>query len=210
MWHEMCCAVHEKRVKKGANMKVLEQGALRSAGECGKDAPIEERVAYMEARESIEELLPHYARCVDVQDAQGVGALFTEEGEMCNPGMPPVVGRARIAKLYGKLLPAMRTSSHAVGAQQVLFESADRAVVHAAFQSWDSYKADDALDCLSFGFYEVEAVREADGEWRIATLNISFAGQLEVPAAGCLCDGSGMNGRFCEQFARPWPPVPRE
>ena len=83
-------------------------------------------------------------------------------------------------------------------------------LVHAAFQAWDSYKADDTLDCFSFGFYEVEAVREADGEWRMAALNINFAGQLEASADGRLLDGEGVNGRFCEQFARSWPPAPRE
>ena len=112
-------------------------------------------------------------------------------------------GRARITKLYGKLLPELHTSSHLIGAQQVLFVSSERALVHAAFQAWDSYKADDALDCFSFGFYEVEAVREADGEWRMAALNINFAGQLEASAT-VACVWRGVNGRFCEQFARPW------
>ena len=191
-------------------MKEIEQGALRSAEDHFAEGPsLEERVARIEARERVEELLAHYARCVDVQDAQGVGAVFAEDGEMCNPGMPALKGRARIAKLYGKLLPALRTSSHLIGAQQVLFESSEKALVHAAFQAWDSYRADDAPDCFSFGFYEVEAVREADGEWRMAALNINFAGQLEVTADGRLRNGEGANGRFCEQFARQWPPAPR-
>lgn len=191
-------------------MKEIEQGALRSAEDhFAEGLSLEGRVARIEARERVEELLAHYARCVDVQDAQGVGAVFTEDGEMCNPGMPALKGRARIAKLYGKLLPALRTSSHLISAQQVLFESSEKALVHAAFQAWDSYRADDAPDCFSFGFYEVEAVREADGEWRMAALNINFAGQLEATADGRLRDGEGMNGRFCEQFTRQWPPAPR-
>ena len=103
-------------------MKEIEQGALRSVEDHFAESPsLEERVARIEARERVEELLTHYARCVDAQDAQGVGAAFTEDGEMCNPGMPALKGRARIAKLYGKLLPALRTSSHVIGAQQVFF-----------------------------------------------------------------------------------------
>ena len=166
-------------------------------------------LARMQAREQVEELLAHYARCVDVQDAQGVAAVFCEDGALCNPGMAAVEGRARIAKLYGKLLPAMRTSSHLIGAQQVRFASEDAALVHAAFQAWDSYAAPDAPDCFSFGFYEVEARREADGAWRIAALNINFAGQLEMGEGGFLRAGQGTNGRACEQFGRPWPPDPR-
>ena len=166
-------------------MKEIEQDVLRTAGDYFAESPsLEERVARIEARDRVEELLAHYARCVDAQDAQGVGAAFTEDGEMCNLGMPALKGRARITKLYGKLLPELHTSSHLIGAQQVLFASSERALVHAAFQAWDSYKADDALDCFSFGFYEVEAVREADGEWRMAALNINFAGR-RLPTVAC-------------------------
>ena len=201
----------KKTAERRFAMKESEQDVLRTAGDYFAESPsLEERVARIEARDRVEELLAHYARCVDAQDAQGVGAAFTEDGEMCNPGMPALKGRARITKLYGKLLLELRTSSHLIGAQQVLFASSERALVHAAFQAWDSYKADDVLDCFSFGFYEVEAVREADGEWRMAALNINFAGQLEASADGRLRNGEGVNGRFCEQFARPWPPAPRE
>ena len=70
-------------------MKEIEQDVLRTAGDYFAESPsLEERVARIEARDRVEELLAHYARCVDAQDAQGVGAAFTEDGEMCNPGMP--------------------------------------------------------------------------------------------------------------------------
>ena len=92
-------------------MKEIEQDALRTAEDHFAESPsLEERVARIEARDRVEELLAHYARCVDAQDAQGVGAAFTEDGEMCNPGMPALKGRARITKLYGKLLPAFLRS----------------------------------------------------------------------------------------------------
>lgn len=185
-------------------MKGIEQDALRTAGDHFAEIPsLEERVARIEARDRVEELLAHYARCVDAQDAQGVGAAFTEDGEMCSPGMPALKGRARITKLYGRLLPALRTSSHLIGAQQVLFASSERALVHAAFQAWDSYKADDALDCFSFGFYEVEAVREADGEWRMAALSINFAGQLEASADGSPARRRGHERSFLRAVRSP-------
>lgn len=67
-------------------MKEIEQDVLRTAGDYFAESPsLEERVARIEARDRVEELLAHYAHCVDAQDAQGVGAAFTEDGEMCNP-----------------------------------------------------------------------------------------------------------------------------
>ncbi len=181
-------------------MKQVRDGRLVSANgaaACG----IEERIARLEDRASIEELLAHYARCVDAQDAEGVAAAFVADGVMCGPNMQPVAGRARIQKLYSRLLDAMESSLHLVGGQQVLFESSDCAVVHAAFSAWDSYRDEADPDCFSHGFYELKALKEADGEWRISVLNIHFAGQLD--AAGVPYPG----GRSKEQFGRPWPPT---
>lgn len=71
-------------------MKEIEQDALRSAEDHFAESPsLEERVARIEARERIEELLAHYARCVDAQDAQGVGALARMANSLSG-------GRARI------------------------------------------------------------------------------------------------------------------
>ena len=167
-------------------MKEIEQDALRTAEDHFAESPsLEERVARIEARDRVEELLAHYARCVDAQDAQGVGAAFTEDGEMCNPGMPALKGRARITKLYGKLLPALRTSSHLIGAQQVLFASSERALVHAAFQAWDSYKADDVLDCFSFGRFKQCARPTANRAWRRST-STSRGSLRRLPTVACV------------------------
>lgn len=82
-------------------MKEIEQDALRTAEDHFAESPsLEGRVARIEARDRVEELLAHYARCVDAQDAQGVGAAFTEDGEMCNSGMPALKGRAHHEALW--------------------------------------------------------------------------------------------------------------
>lgn len=181
-------------------MKRVEANKLVSMSE-GEPCGIEERIARLEDRSSIGELLAHYARCVDVHDAGGVSAAFTSDGIICAPGLRPVAGRARICKLYDRLLSCMESSLHLIGSQQVLFETSDCAVVHAPFYAWDSYSSEADPDCFSYGFYEMKALREADGEWRIAVLNVHFSGQIDknaVPYPG---------GRAREQFNRPWPPV---
>lgn len=181
-------------------MKQVKNGRLVSTDDAVATG-IEGRIARMESRIAVQELLLHYARCVDVQDAQGIAAAFVEEGALCGPGMQPIRGKTHIEKLYKRLLSAMKSSLHLIGQQQVLFESDDCALSHAAFYAWDSYHDEDVPDCLSYGFYEVKALRESDGEWRIAALNIYFAGQFDVTNRPS-CDA-----RFCEQFDHPWPPV---
>lgn len=50
-------------------MKEIEQDVLRTAGDYFAESPsLEERAARIEARDRVEELLAHYARCVDAQD----------------------------------------------------------------------------------------------------------------------------------------------
>lgn len=181
-------------------MKIVSDGRMTSVNEGAIDGAAE-RIARLEDRIRIEELLAHYARCVDTQDAAGVAAAFLPDGCICGPNLQPVVGSERIHKLYRRLLSAMKSSLHLVGSQQVLFESPNCAVVHAAFYAWDSYLDEADPDCYSFGFYEAKALKEEDGEWRFSALNIHFAGQLDsssVPYPG---------GRACEQFGRPWPPT---
>lgn len=165
---------------------------------------LEDRVWRLEQVRAIEEVLPHYARCVDVHDSDGIAGMFTEHGALCNPGYPPIEGRHRIGKLYHRLLGDIKTSSHQVSGQQVRLVDDAHATVHAAFQSWDSYQDDAVPDCFSYGWYVLDLVREGDGVWRAEAMDILFAGQIQS-------DGSAWpQGRSCEQFDRPWPARARE
>lgn len=67
-------------------MKEIEQDVLRTAGDRFAESPsLEERVARIEARDRVEELLAHYARCVDAQDAQGVALRSRKMGKCATP-----------------------------------------------------------------------------------------------------------------------------
>lgn len=181
-------------------MKVLDQGVMTDA-ESLPGASLEERVARLENRCSIAEAIAHYARCVDERDAAGVAAFFTEDGSLYGPGFPAVRGRATIERLYGRLLPAMHSSTHIVSNLQVLEEGPDAALAACVLGAWEGFG-----DCLAFddaqgenrfslGRYEFHLVREPDGQWRADAMRISFAGQTGT-------------GRFAEHLDRPWPPRP--
>ena len=74
------------------------------------------------------------------------------------------------------------------------------AKAHCVLWAWDGYGKEldlaPSADQFSFGRYEFDLVREADGEWRVQVMNINFAGQ------------TGRDGRFAEHLNRPWPPEP--
>lgn len=185
-------------------MKTVDGGVLTTVEEWPATT-WEERVQRLEDVRAIEESMAHYARAVDEGDAEGVAALFTAEGCLCGPGFPPVCGRAKIEKLYGRLLPAIAASSHGVSNAQVCVTGPATALAYCVLWAWDGMGADARLSFadgavaanqFSFGRYEFSLVREADGEWRVAAMNIHFAGQ------------TGEGGRNGEYRGRPWPPEP--
>lgn len=176
-------------------MKASNGTTLRTIAEPAATS-LEARIARLEAERAIRETIAHYARCVDARDGEGAASIFTEDGQLCGPGAPAVQGRNRIARLYGKLLGRMTSSTHLVGNEQVLFTSENSAMLHCALLAWEGFG--EALDTgdanrFSLGRYELDMVREDDGEWRARTMTVVFAGQTGSP-------------RYAEHVDRPWPP----
>lgn len=180
-------------------MKTLENDLMTTVEEWPAST-VEERIRRLEDVRSISEVVAHYARCVDNGDGVGAASVFAEDGSLVCPGAPPICGRAKLAKLYGRLLVSITASTHAVSNLQVCVTGPDSAKAHCVLWAWDGYGKELDLaasaDQFSFGRYELELVRETDGEWRVQAMNINFAGQ------------TGENGRFAEHLNRPWPPQP--
>lgn len=142
---------------------------------------LEERIRHLEDVRAAEAVLVAYARCVDEQDATGLAALFTEEGRLCVPGAEPVIGRARIAKLYGRLLGALSASTHVVSNFETELIAPDRACVRCVLWAWEGFGGSLSFagpkNRLSFGRYVGQLVRQGGGQWQMTSLTISFAGQ---------------------------------
>lgn len=158
----------------------MEEGfAEKTSG--GASRSLEERVQRLEDLRAVEEVLVAYARCVDEGDAAGVAALFTEKGQLRVPEADPLVGRAHIAKVYGRLLGALKASTHVVSNFEACMIAPDRAFARCVLWAWEGFSGSlsfaNEKNRLSFGRYEAQLVREGDGRWRMAALAISFAGQ---------------------------------
>ena len=165
------------------------------------DAPVntlEERIQRIEDTEAIKNIMYHYTRCTDALDPEGIASIYTENGTFCSPALGNPTGRKAIAELYGKLLPGTKSSEHLIANQQVLFTSNTTAVMHCYFHSWQTFESYPSKpDCYTYGRYEVEVVKEDDGEWRVQNFKIVMAGQLG-------------GGKSCDHFNRPWPPKPTQ
>lgn len=156
---------------------------IRKEQQCdrGDRDSLEERVRRLEDLRAVEAVLVAYARCVDGRDAEGVGALFTEEGTLRVPEASPLVGRDRIANVYRRLLGALKASTHVVSNQEARLVGPDRAEVRCVLWAWEGFEGslvfEGAQNRFSFGRYEAVMVRGEDGRWLMESLTISFAGQ---------------------------------
>lgn len=179
----------------GYKMKQTVNGIMGSIEE-----PLSEdlvaRIERLEDERAIKEVIYHYARSVDAQDPAGVASIFIEEGCFCGPHMNPLVGRDLIEKIYTKLLGPLRSSTHLIGNEQVLFTSHTEAVLHCYFVAWEGFH-DELVsdDRFTMGRYELSVIKETDGQWRARALHVCFAGQSN-------------SSRFAEHLKRPWPPDP--
>jgi hypothetical protein len=165
---------------------------------------LEERIQRLEDIEAIKEIMHHYTRCADICDPDGMIACFTDD--CLNRYLIDDSPKTFKAPLYNKnetyeylkrkLIDYVVSASHHISNEQIYFATKDSAVAFMYMYSWQRFTDfPQHADLHRWGRYEISYNREADGEWRISSLQLLAAGEY--------------NGtRIAEQFDRPWPPVP--
>ena len=81
-------------------------------------------------REAIEELLHHYAGCIDRRDWAGLQGTYTEDGIMDHGAM--AVGRDRVPELSEMILKGVAGSHHLVGSPHIEVDG-DTAATHSHY-----------------------------------------------------------------------------
>ena len=158
---------------------------------------LEERIQRLEDRRAIEECMYHYMWACDNIDPVGMSSCFTETGKLSWGDIYEGYynGRAEICEKLSGMLGAARTQSHFCTNQQIWFETPDSAIVHCYMYSWQTWKDPLKKDTVCYGRYELQVVRDTDGEWRFQSFKLVMAGQE-----------GGVRSE--EHFNRPWPPQP--
>lgn len=90
------------------------------------DARVDERIARLEARAEIEDLLVRYTFLIDDHEFEALGELFAPDAEFGSPGSSHV-GRAAIVANYRKLGELYPVSLHEARGSVIDFVAADRA-----------------------------------------------------------------------------------
>jgi hypothetical protein len=84
---------------------------------------LEERLALLEARAAIGDLVVAYFLAADGDDADGVGNSFTEDAEFRSSGILNASGRQQIVTFIGKARDQMGLTVHTPHYSQVTFQS---------------------------------------------------------------------------------------
>ncbi|MGE0665681.1 MAG: nuclear transport factor 2 family protein [Sphingomonadales bacterium] len=156
--------------------------------------PLESRLARIEARTQIIDLIHSYCRAADRLDPPSMLAHFADDCRVSYVVGEPWLDRAALADMLGAYLPNTVSSQHMITNEEIVFASDDEAVLHTYMYSWQRYRDFPMRsDTHRFGRYECRVVRTADG-WRFTHMLLVSAGELGEPRIG-------------EQLARPWPPA---
>lgn len=136
--------------------------------ECVTEQSTELSVRDLADREAIRDLARRYAHYVWQGSVDGVIDLFTEDGEMLTPDLPPLIGREAIRAAYTKifaesdLLPFVHN--------HVIDIDGDTATGTVYL---DLRTTLDDRPVVGAGYYE-DRYRRVDGTWRIASRDLTM------------------------------------
>lgn len=150
-----------------------------AAGLDGLDAVI--------ARQACHDLVIRFASCNDSRDAQGIAALFSEDGVLVRPNGDALTGPAAIAAAYADR-PADRITRHLAGNVLIEVTSPTTATGASTVLLWSGSAADAAgpfgrpmKNREVMGEFEDRFVKTPDG-WRIARREARFVFVREAGA----------------------------
>lgn len=155
---------------------------------------LESRLARIEARTEIIDLMHSYCRAADRLDPSAMLAHFIDRCRVSYVVGAAWMDKAMLAEMLDTYLPNTVSSQHMITNEEIIFLSDDEAILHTYMYSWQRYRDFPMRsDTHRFGRYERRVARGAAG-WRFTHMLLVSAGELGEPRIG-------------EQLARPWPPV---
>jgi uncharacterized protein (TIGR02246 family) len=133
------------------------------------------RVAALEAREGVRELLARYVRMVDGADMDALRELFAPDVTWVSPGRVTLDGLDAVAGYYADWFasPYRGTRHHLVNERIEVAGDGGRATAASYYLELAAYEE---LSIVGFGNYLDVCEREDDGRWRIAHKEVEVLG----------------------------------
>jgi len=115
------------------------------------------------AESELRAALQHYAQLIEKMDNAGIAALFTQDGEVVNPGRDPIKGPAAI-EAFLKQFSDYRVLSQTMTPQKTLVDGV-RAEQEGTFKQRVRGPDGNVIDAS--GTFTIEWIRDSSGAWRI-------------------------------------------
>ena len=130
------------------------------------------QLTWLVCRAQLSDLLLTYARMADSKDFEGIGSLFTEDGEVTAPFGPAFPGR-EFAMRSGPFMSQFWATHH-MSTNHAIEIDGDRATSHSYLQATHlPREGDPSVHADIGGWYDHSFVRQ-NGVWRIASMNLTF------------------------------------
>jgi len=144
-----------------------------------QDSALEWRLARLEARENIRELVARYGLVIDDHDLPGIARLFTEDAEFCSrDGVMQAHGRDAIVEQFVGRFKALGISNHFTHDHVIDLAEEDPArgtgLVTSHAEVWRNGKA------LLAATRYYDRYRLEGGEWRFQRRELAFLYYLPV------------------------------
>lgn len=148
------------------------------------DGDVEQRLARIEARQALQELLGRYALAVDDHDAAALGECFTLDAVFSSPNSPSTVGRAAVVDFFRVRFVRYGATVH-LPHVQVLHELAERTARGTVMASAELATGDDTI-VTSFRYDDDYAFDGGRWRFRSRAVRTLYAMPLRELAAGGL------------------------
>jgi hypothetical protein len=138
------------------------------------DSPgLERRVARLEARHAIRELVARYCFAVDERDIEGIGRCFTHDGVMrSQDGMMAARGRAAVIEQFHGRFAVLGPSNHYTHDHVMEFDAADPTRARGTVNSHAEVVRNGEFLLASLRYRD--AYRFEEGAWRFAERVLEF------------------------------------
>jgi uncharacterized protein (TIGR02246 family) len=143
-------------------------------------APLETRVAALEAEGAVRSAFARYCRAIDARDLVGVGSVFADDGVLENAA-GRFEGRDRVLAHLEAIGTGGRWATHLVGAIEITTDDVAAPTAEAAFLFLSP--SGSGLG-VSAGRYDAQLAASDDGEMRFSRLRIDIGYRATLATEG--------------------------
>lgn len=134
---------------------------------------IEQRIARLEARAEIRELIAHYCFTIDARDIDGIGQCFTRDGSFrSQDGIMNATGREAVIAQFHARFAALGPSNHFTHDHIIRFDDADAGRASGIVNSHAEVVRNDEAMWASLRYHDEYAYEE--GRWRFRDRSLAF------------------------------------